>query len=226
MIILVGGEKGGTGKSTIAINLAVMHALEKKEVLVVDADKQGTTNFWSSLRNEYEIKPCIPCVQKFGKNIYIEIQDLAEKYETIIIDAGGRDSAELRASLLVADKFITPIRASQSDAWTLDHVDLLVTNARLINENLIAMIVVNQAPTNPSVSEVSEINEYLSDFENFRISKSIIKDRIALRHAFKDGLGCTEFKPKDKKAITELTSLYREVLEECKKKKVFKDQKS
>jgi len=211
MIVLVGGEKGGTGKSTMAINLAVIHAQKKKEVLIVDADKQGTTSLWSSLRDENGIKPHIPCVQKFGKNIHAEIQALNEKYETIIIDAGGRDSVELRASLLVAEKFITPIRASQCDAWTLDHVETLINNALLINPGLLALLVVNQAPTNPSVSEVDEINDFLKEFESITAMKSIVRDRIVFRHAFKLGLGCIEYKPNDIKANIELNNLYCEV---------------
>ncbi len=211
MIILVGGEKGGTGKSTLAINLAVMHAQKKKDILIVDADKQGTTSQWASQRDENEITPRISCIQKFGKQIHIEVQALSEKYETIIIDAGGRDSVELRASMLVADLFLTPIRASQSDAWTLDHLENLVTDAQLINPELKTLIIINQAPTNPSITEVNEIKELLSDFDHFTQAKSIIRDRITFRHSFKDGLGISETQPKDKKAVKEMQLLFKEV---------------
>jgi chromosome partitioning protein len=211
MVILIGGEKGGTGKSTLTINLAVMHSLKKKDVLIVDADKQGTTSLWASARDENGITPRISCVQKFGKNIHTEVAALSEKYETIFIDAGGRDSVELRASLLVADIFLTPIRASQSDAWTLDHLESLILDAKLINPDLKSLIVVNQAPTNPSISEVAEINDFLSEFESFNEAKSIVRDRIIFRHSFKESLGCIEYKPADKKAIAELNGLYKEV---------------
>jgi len=211
MIVLIGGEKGGTGKSTIAINLAVLHANKKKEVLLIDADKQGTTSQWATLRDENQITPRISCVQKFGKQIHVEVQSLSEKYETIIIDAGGRDSVELRASMLVADIFLTPIRASQSDAWTLDHLESLIADAQLINRDLKTLTTVNQAPTNPTITEIDEIQELLKDFEYFIPTKSIIRDRIAFRHAFKEGKGVSELKPNDKKAVIELQSLYKEV---------------
>lgn len=211
MVILVGGEKGGTGKSTIAINLGVIHAHKNKEILLIDADKQGTTSQWATLRDENKITPRIPCIQKFGKQIHIEVQSLCEKYETIIIDAGGRDSVELRASMLVTDIFITPIRASQSDAWTLDHLESLITDALFINKDLITLTTVNQAPTNPSITEVNEINELLKDFEHFKATKALIRDRIAFRHAFKEGKGVFEQKPQDKKAVMEMEALYREV---------------
>ncbi|MBU1165193.1 AAA family ATPase [Patescibacteria group bacterium] len=211
MIILIGGEKGGTGKSTLTINLAVCRAIDNKEVLIVDADKQGTTNLWSSLRNEKTINPQITCIQKQGKQLHKDIISLSDKYETIIIDAGGRDSVELRSAMLVADKFVTPIRASQSDAWTLDNLEQLITQALVINEDLKTFIVINQGPTNPAISEIEEIKGLLEEFKSFLLVKSIIRDRISFRHALKEGLGVIELKPFDKKAINEITELYKEI---------------
>jgi chromosome partitioning protein len=211
MIVLIGGEKGGTGKSTLAINMAVCRAKKKKEVLVVDADKQGTTNLWSSLRNEKLIQPQIPCIQKHGKQLHKDIIALSEKYETIIIDAGGRDSVELRSAMLVADKFITPIRASQTDVWTLDNLEMIIDQAMTINETLKPYIVINQGPTNPVISEVKDIQELLREIEAFTLIKTIIRDRIAFRHSVKEGLGVIEAKSQDKKAVTEIVALYREV---------------
>ena len=92
MIILIGGEKGGTGKTTIAINLATLHALNGKDILLVDTDKQGSANSWAESRDEEQQLPRITCIQKFGKNLARDIKDLEPRYEDIIIDAGGRDS--------------------------------------------------------------------------------------------------------------------------------------
>ena len=211
MILLVGGEKGGTGKSTLTINLAVKFAQTNAEVIIVDADKQGTTSTWSTLRDEENILPRIPCVQKFGKMMHMELNDLNEKYDVIIIDAGGRDSVELRASMLAADVLLTPIRASQSDAWTLDHLENLINESMIINPELETYIVVNQAPTNPSISEVNEINQLLEDFEVFKVAKSIIRDRIIFRHSFREGLSVSEANKKDEKAVAEITALFKEI---------------
>lgn len=211
MIVLIGGEKGGTGKSTLTINMAVCRALEKKEVLIVDADQQGTTNLWSSLRNEKSVMPQIPCIQKQGKQLHKDIISLSDKYETIIIDAGGRDSVELRSAMLVADKFVTPIRASQTDAWTLDNMESLITQAMIINEELKSFIMINQGPTNPAITEVEDINSLLKQFPSFSIIKTIVRDRISFRHAIKEGLGVKELKLVDKKAVNEITELYKEI---------------
>jgi len=96
MIILIGGEKGGTGKTTIATNLAAMRALAGRDVLLIDTDPQGSANYWAQSRDELEITPRVSCVQKFGKGLPAEVKDLAKRYQDIIIDAGGRDSVELQ----------------------------------------------------------------------------------------------------------------------------------
>ena len=98
-ITVFGGEKGGTGKTTLATNIAAMLALRGKDVLLLDTDRQGTASFWATVREEEKIEPRVACVQKFGKGLPAQVRDLAERYDEIIIDAGGRDSMELRYAL-------------------------------------------------------------------------------------------------------------------------------
>ena len=69
MVILIGGEKGGTGKTTIATNLAALRALAGHDVLLVDTDSQGSASYWASSRDEAGIKPRVACIQKFGKGL-------------------------------------------------------------------------------------------------------------------------------------------------------------
>lgn len=90
MIILIGGEKGGTGKTTIATNLAAMRVKEGYDVLLVDTDKQGSASAWSDIRDiKNKDIGRIPNIQKFGSNLAADIRDLKDCYGDIIIDAGG-----------------------------------------------------------------------------------------------------------------------------------------
>lgn len=98
-IIVFGGEKGGTGKTTLATNIAAMLARQGKDVLLLDTDRQGTASFWATVREEEAVEPRVACVQKFGKGLPAQVRDLAERYDEIVIDAGGRDSMELRYAL-------------------------------------------------------------------------------------------------------------------------------
>ena len=211
MIVLIGGEKGGTGKTTLTTNLAAKRALAGRDVLLIDTDQQGSANYWAQSRDEAGTKPRVACVQKFGKGLQAEVQDLATRYQDIIIDAGGRDSVELRAALVVADRAYIPIQPSQFDIWTLDRMDELVSTAKGFNPDLRAWVVVSRVSTNPSVHESQEAQEILSDFANLKLSKSVIRDRIAYRKAARDGLCVDELRPKDMKASEEIEALYAEV---------------
>lgn len=214
MIVLIGGEKGGTGKTTLATNLAAKRALAGRDVLLIDTDQQGSANYWAQSRDDAGTKPRVACVQKFGKGLQAEVQDLARRYQDILIDAGGRDSIELRSGLVVADKAYIPIQPSQFDIWTLDRMDELVSSAQGFNPNLRAWVVISRVSTNPSVHESQDAQEILADFSHLALSGVVVRDRIAYRKAARDGLCVDEIKPKDPKASEEIEALYAEVFSE------------
>lgn len=214
MIILVGGEKGGTGKTTVVTNLAALAIQNNRDLLLVDTDKQGSASSWASVRDENDGVKRIPCIQKFGENIAREVKSLNEKYADILIDAGGQNSQELRAAMLVADKLYIPIQAAQFDVWTLGVMDKLVSQAKLINEKLEAYILINRAATNPSINEIDEVKEVLEEFENLKLSPNILRERIAFRKAARGGLSVTELPKQDPKATSEVSVIYKEVYNE------------
>lgn len=215
MILLIGGEKGGTGKTTLATNLAAKRTLAGRDVLLIDTDAQGSANYWAQNRDEAEGHPQrVACVQKFGKGLQAEVLDLAKRYQDLIIDAGGRDAVELRAALVVADRVYIPIQPSQFDIWTLDRMDELVGHAQGFNPGLEAKVIISRVSTNPSVHESQDAQELLTDFSHLALSAVVIRDRIAYRKAARDGLCVDELKPKDPKASEEIAALYAEVFGE------------
>lgn len=211
MIILLGGEKGGTGKTTLATNLAAMRVLAGRDVLLIDTDPQGSANYWAQTRDDEHITPRVACVQKFGKGLAAEVNDLKQRYQDIIIDAGGRDSVELRSALVVAEKAYIPIQPSQFDIWTLNQMDELVEAAKVFNQTLQASVIISRCSTNPSVHESDDAGKLLDDFSNLELAGFMVRDRIAYRKAAKDGLAVMELKPKDPKAQEEMEKFYQEV---------------
>lgn len=211
MIVLVGGEKGGTGKTTIVTNLAAMRMQQINEILLIDTDKQSSASSWASVRDQNtEIKRVLS-VQKFGNTINNEIRALHTKYNDILIDAGGQNSQELRASMLVAEKMYIPIQAGQFDVWTLGLMDQLVSQVKTFNPHLKAMVLINRASTNPLTTEIEEIFQVMSEFENLTLSAAILKERIAYRKAAKEGLSVVELNKQDPKATDEMQFLYNEI---------------
>jgi len=214
MIILIGGEKGGTGKTTVATNLATMRINNGHDVLLIDTDKQGSASSWSDIRDMQNNFVRIPNIQKFGSNLTSDIKDLHKRYQDIIIDAGGRDSVELRAVMTIADVMYIPVQASQFDIWTLSVMNDLVRQATGFNSNLKPKILINRGSTNPSISEVKEAQEVMNDFDLLTLSNCVLRERIAYRKAAKNGLAVVELEKADIKAMEEIQNFYKEVFNE------------
>nr|CAA38510.1 unknown [Pseudomonas aeruginosa PAO1] len=111
MILLLGGEKGGTGKSCLAQNLAVWIQARGGDVLLLDADPQGTTADWAEERSQQSDLKAIPVVQAQGQ-IRSTLTDLQKRYRQIVVDAGGADSEALRSAMTVATHMLIPFSRS------------------------------------------------------------------------------------------------------------------
>ncbi len=217
MILLIGAEKGGTGKTTLTTNLAAQLANRKKDILLVDTDTQGSASKWAAMRDSIEDNKGdftrVASVQKFGREIRKDLLDLSHRYEHILVDAGGRDSVELRSALSVCDKIYIPLQAAQFDIWTLSVMDQLVSDARIFNQKLHARVIINRASTNPKVSETQEALELEEELLHLEFSGVIIRERSAFRKAAKRGLSVCELTSKDAdpKAEQEITALDQEI---------------
>ncbi len=157
MTVLIGGEKGGSGKTTLATNLAAWLARAGEDVLLVDADRQLTATKWTALRAQQEpALPVVACMQVYGDRVGTIVTSLRKRHRHIIVDTRGGDSEELRSAMVVADKFYSPVRASAFDQWTRGHISSVASMARTFNPRLEARMVIAMAPTNPRIDEVDE----------------------------------------------------------------------
>jgi len=209
MIILIGSQKGGSGKSTTSVNIAALLAGKGKDVVLVDADRQSTAANWASDRDELEDVGKVHCVQKYD-NIRETLSDLKGRYEYVVVDAAGRDSKELRTGLTAADILVIPFRPSQPDLDTLPKMVELIDQAKDFNPDLEVYGLITMAPSNPMVNEAKEAKAYLSDYPDIKLLKTIIRDRKVYRDAMSEGLGVVEMK--NPKAKEEVQLLVNEVL--------------
>jgi chromosome partitioning protein len=191
MILLVAAEKGGVGKSTIATNLSVHLAQCGVDVVLLDTDGQATAARFIERRDEAGMTPTIPCVQRTGE-VSSTLRDLARRYQVVIVDAGGRDSREMRSAMAVANLLLVPTRASQADLETLPKVNELVGLARGLNVELKAVVVLSMAPSNPVIREVESAKELLAQFDQLALADTVIRDRKVYRDALLAGKGVTE----------------------------------
>jgi chromosome partitioning protein len=210
MVVVCGGIKGGVGKTTLATNLAVMRALVGKDVLLVDADDQGTASDFTAIRNEVMAEQGgagYTSIKLHGAAVRSEVTRMAKKYDDIVIDVGGRDTAGQRAALSVADIYVIPFLPGSFDVWTLDSVGKLVEEARAFNENLKAVCVINRADAKGA--DNAEAAAIAKEVPGLEFIDAPLGNRKAFRSAAAQGLSVIEVKPTDPKAIAEVQRLYK-----------------
>lgn len=205
-IVVIGGIKGGSGKTTIATNLAVMVSKTDKKILLVDADEQRSVSDWIDQREALEVETNFTTIQLSGKNIHTQISKLKQDFDEIIIDVGGRDTTSQRSALSIADLVIIPFKPRSLDIWTLGSVKTLLSQMMATNPNLKAMALLNQCDAQGNDHE--EAYEVLATCEELSIIRSPIVHRKAFSNAAADGLGVVEMNKIDKKAVAEMKNFY------------------
>jgi chromosome partitioning protein len=209
MIILIGSQKGGCGKSTTAVNISAELAGRERDVVLVDADRQCTAANWAMDRVENPTLSKVHCVQKY-ENIRDTLLDLDQRYEYVIVDAAGRDSRELRTGMTAAHILVVPFRPSQPDLDTLPNMQEIIIQAKDLNPDLKVYGLITMAPTNPIIHEEADARECLNDYPEIKLLSTMIRDRKVYRDAMSDGLGVVEMD--NPKAKMEIKKLVEEIL--------------
>jgi len=212
MIILIGSQKGGVGKSTISINLSAALATKGKDVVLVDTDRQSSSSNWSEDRSENINLSVVNCVQKYD-NIRASLIDLNNRYEYVIVDAAGRDSRELRTGLVAADILLMPVRPSQFDLDTIPTMrDMVADVKEELNPTLKFFAVLSMGPTNPVINESGDAKDFLNEYPEISLLSTIIRERKVYRDSISSGRGMGVIELDNTKAKLEINSVLNEML--------------
>jgi chromosome partitioning protein len=207
MIFTTGGIKGGSGKTTLATNLAVYLSSKGRDVLFVDADDQGSAHEFSVQREAaMEGKAGFTLIRLSDKSVRTEILKLLGKFDDVVIDTGGRDTASQRAALSITDVYLVPFYPRSLDVWTLEPVENLVAEMQVGNPKLHAFSFINRA--DPKGGDNREVSELLKESEHLTYLDTPLINRKAFANAITYGLGIFELKPSDEKASSEFLALY------------------
>ena len=208
MILTVGNTKGGVGKTTVAVNLAIARALAGRDVWLIDGDRQGTAQTAISIRAEAGRVPGIACATYAdGPTLRSQVQQQATKFDEIFIDAGGRDSTALRAALVLADVLLVPFQPRSYDVWALNDMAALVEEARSVRDGLRAFAFLNCADPGEQSNDNVEAAAAVAEVPQFEYLPTPLRRRKAFANAGGAGLSVLELKPEDRKASSELKAL-------------------
>lgn len=210
-IIAVVNQKGGSGKTTISMQVAGTLARRGNEVLVVDADPQGTATHCAGAANDSKPFPAgVVSLSAVNTKVHREIVKFVNKYQYIIIDTPPAAGSQItQSALLIADLALVPIIPSPYDLWAAVEIKQAIENAMNVNEHLQARLVINQCQSATAIARDSI--EVLPSF-GIEVCQSQIKQRIAFRQAAAFGQTVHDLGKKAREAIIEIDNLTDEVL--------------
>jgi chromosome partitioning protein len=204
MIFTVGNTKGGVGKSTIALQLAIGLSLDGARVWLVDGDRQRTALGAITARSESGRPMIAAAAYDDGPTLRTQVMQQRQAYDHIVIDAGGRDSTALRGALTVSDAVLIPFAPRSFDVWALQDMSELVSESRSVAD-LHAFAFVNKADSQGS--ENREAAAALAEYPALSLLDVLVANRKVFADASGAGLHVEEMKRRNTVACAEIDRL-------------------
>ena len=194
MIVAFAGQKGGVGKSTTAVCLAVAALERGSRVLLVDADPQGTVRTWGEVAAERK-RPA-PTVIAMGASMHKQgqLMALAAGYDMTFIDCPPRHGEVQRSALMVADVVVLPCGASAADAWALATSLEVVREARAMRDELLACVLITRKQGRTAIGKAAR---KVLESTGLPVLTTELGSRIAYQEALAGGQGITSYAVRD-----------------------------
>jgi chromosome partitioning protein len=210
-IISVVNQKGGSGKTTLSMQLAGSLARRGNKVLVVDADPQGTATRWAaSAEDEKPFPASVVGLSAASTKVHREVKKFVDDYHYVIIDCPpAADSPVPQSALLIADLALVPVIPSPLDMWAAVGIREVIGNVGDINEDLRSRLVINQLQPNTTLAK--EAMEVLPEF-GIDLCKTYMHQRQVYRQSAVFGQTVHDFGSKAAAAVEEIEALTDELL--------------
>ncbi|WP_066779575.1 ParA family partition ATPase [Sphingomonas sp. CCH5-D11] len=179
MILALLNQKGGVGKTTLALHLASCWAARGERVLVIDADPQASALDWSEQRSREGLPRMFGVVGLARDMLHRELPEVARGYDRVVVDGPPRVTGIARSALIAADLVLIPVQPSPLDGWASAEMLRLVEEARVFRASLPARFVFNRASLRTVIAR--ETAAALAEAD-----PSALVSRIGQRVAFAD----------------------------------------
>lgn len=207
MIVAFLNQKGGVGKTTLAVHVAAALSARGSRVLLLDADTQGSAMDWAAAR---EGDPLFPVAGLPKKTIHRELPGLSEGFQHVVIDGPPRVYDVARSAIMASDLVVIPIQPSPYDVWAAKEVVDLIGEASAFKPDLKTVFAVNRKIVNTAIGR--DVADALAVYDAIPVLKSAVCQRIAFAESAAQGKTVMECEPGGA-AAAEIEALAREILE-------------
>ena len=200
MLTVIGNLKGGTGKSTVAFNLAVWLAHDKAGVRVFDLDPQATLIDTAEIREEDGYDPVIEVSNDIEELEKLVNGKAKKKAPQLLADVSATNMPDLEKAISLARRIIIPVQPSQADIWSTQRFLKIVLSSVNKKKKPEILGFINRADTHIGVRETGEAEEALQLLPNIEALDTRLYQRTAYRRSFSEGLAVFEQDPMGKAA--------------------------
>lgn len=195
MITVIANLKGGSGKSTVAFNLAIWLMLKGENVTAYDLDPQQTLSDVAKLRQQDGTEPALQ-VQAIQGDVVAS--DLNNHHGHVLIDVGAANMTAMKQAIGEADRVVIPVQPSQPDVWATQRFLKIVEEACDGSKTPELIAFINRADTHCSVTESDEAEEVLNMLDALHVLSNRLCQRTNFRRALSEGLSIFELSGKNK----------------------------
>ena len=207
LVVALFAQKGGAGKTTLAVTLADAFMVAGHRVVLVDADPQGSARVWADVAAERGA-PCPTVIGSTGPTLRQTVQTLAPTADVIVIDTPPRMAAEARAAAAVAHVVLVPVSPGPADVWALSQAVATLDEVQAVRPDLVVRLVANRLNRRTSIGATLVDSATSCGLSALKAS---VGDRVAFAEAMGDGQGVVSHAPTST-AAKEARALAAEVL--------------